>query len=139
MPVRSSSATWTGDLRSGEGEMRFGSGAYEGAYTYASRFQEGEGSNPEELIAAAHAGCFSMALASELDKAGHDPERVDTIASVYLEEGSITRVLLEVEARVPGIDIETFLEIAQLAKDTCPVSEALAAVPQIDLDATLDN
>lgn len=139
MPVRSSSATWEGDLRSGNGQMRLGSGAYEGAYTYASRFEEAEGSNPEELIAAAHAGCYAMALSGDLAQAGHEPDWVDVTANVYLEDGSISRIVLEVDATVPGIDIETFLEYAREAKETCPVSQALAAVPQIDLDATLNN
>ncbi|MFB6137276.1 MAG: OsmC family peroxiredoxin [Halobacteriaceae archaeon] len=139
MPVRTSTATWEGDLRDGEGTMALGSGAYEGAYSYATRFEEAEGSNPEELIAAAHAGCFSMALSNELASDDYDPDRVHTTASVHLEDGAISHILLEVEATVPDIDAETFLEYAREAKDSCPVSQALAAVPQIDLEATLTS
>lgn len=138
MPVRKSDATWNGTLKEGSGTMAFGSGAFEGQYSFMSRFEEGEGTNPEELIGAAHAGCFSMAFASELEKAGYDPERVSTTASVYLEDGTITRVVLYTEVEVPDIDEETFLEIGTLAKETCPVSRALAG-PEIELEATLHS
>lgn len=136
MPVRSSSATWSGDLKNGEGSMRFGSGAYEGSFTFASRFEDGDGTNPEELIGAAHAGCYSMALSNELASDGYDPQRVDTTANVYLEDGEITRVLLDVEADVPGIDAATFQEYAEGAKTGCPVSQALASI-EIELNASL--
>ncbi|MFB6130792.1 MAG: OsmC family protein [Salinigranum sp.] len=138
MPVRTSDAEWEGDLTGGRGSMSVGSGAYEGEFTYVSRFEEGEEgkTNPEELIAAAHAGCFSMALSNELDGAGFTPERVHTSAHVHLEEGTITRIVLETEAEVPDIDEDEFLEIAQGAKENCPVSRALAG-PEIELDATL--
>jgi osmotically inducible protein OsmC len=120
--------------------MRFGSGAYEGQYSFASRFEEGTGTNPEELIAAAHAGCFSMALSGGLSRAGHPPTRVHTTARVHLEKGdagfSITAIDLDTEAEVPGIDDATFQEQAATAKAGCPVSRALAAV-EIRLDARL--
>jgi len=138
MPVRSSEATWEGDLQSGDGSMTVGDGVYEGAYTFASRFQEGEGTNPEELIAAAHAGCFSMALAADLGRAEYEPERVHTEARVTLEDGEITTIELITEATVPDIDEDEFLEIAEGAKENCPVSQALAAVPEITLSATLN-
>lgn len=136
MPVRSSHATWRGDLKNGEGTMAFGSGAFEGAYTYASRFQEGEGTNPEELIGAAHAGCYAMALSNELAGDGYTPEEVDATASVHLESGEITRVVLTVDATVPDIDEATFQEYAEAAKTDCPVSQALAAI-DIELEARL--
>lgn len=137
MPVRSSEATWEGDLRDGNGEMTVGEGLFQGAYTYASRFQEGEGTNPEELIAAAHAGCFSMKLSGVLADDGYDPERIHTTARVHLEEGEITRIELDTESSVPGIDEDEYLDAAEEAKETCPVSQALAAVPEIAVEATL--
>jgi osmotically inducible protein OsmC len=120
--------------------MSLQSGAYEGAYSFRSRFEDGAGSNPEELIAAAHAGCFSMAFANVLDEAGYTPESVDTTADVtlrMLEDGpAITKIHLTSEATVPDIDEETFQEHAEAAKDGCPVSKALAGA-EITLDATL--
>jgi len=140
MPTRSANATWTGNLPDGSGTMHLGSGAYDGAYSFASRFEDGDGSNPEELIAAAHAGCYSMALSNVLDEAGFDPESVDTTAEVTLRmlEGgpAITKVHLTAEANVPGIDDATFQEHAEAAKSGCPVSKALAGT-EITLDATL--
>jgi osmotically inducible protein OsmC len=122
--------------------MRLKSGAYEGAYSFRSRFEDGAGSNPEELIAAAHAGCFSMALSNVLAEAGFDPESVDTTADVTLRmlEGgpAITKVHLTTTAHVPDIDQDTFQEHAEAAKDGCPVSKALAGT-EITLDATLEN
>lgn len=112
------------------------SGSYEGAYSYVSRFEEGEGTNPEELIAAAHAGCFSMALSADLEREGYEPARVETTADVHLEEGDITRIVLHTEATVPGIDEAEFREIAEGAKQNCPVSKALAG-PEKELEATL--
>jgi len=142
MPTRSADATWEGDLPDGNGTMRLSSGAYEGAYSFRSRFEDGAGSNPEELIAAAHAGCYSMALSNVLADAGYDPESVDTSAEVtlrMLEDGpAITKVHLTTNATVSGIDEETFQEHAEAAKDGCPVSKALAGT-EITLDATLDN
>ena len=121
--------------------MSVESGAYDGAFSFGSRFEAAEGSNPEELIAAAHAGCFSMAFSNVLDDAGHTPTSVETTADVALEmledDGpTITTIHLTTEAVVPGIDDETFQELATAAKEGCPVSKALAG-PEITLDATL--
>ena len=140
MPVRSASAVWEGTLIDGKGTMKMASGAYEGAYSFGSRFQEEPGTNPEELIAAAHAGCFSMALSAGLGKSGFNATRVATSAKAFLEkvgEGfAITRIELTTEAEVPGVDEETFLEHATGAKQNCPVSKALAGV-EISLNAKL--
>ncbi len=141
MPVRSADATWNGGLRGGKGSMRMASGAYEGQYSFGSRFEDGVGTNPEELIAAAHAGCYSMALSGALERAGYPPERVSTTAHVHIERGEsgfrITRIHLEAEAAVPGIDDATFQGEAEKAKEGCPVSQALGAVEEITLDARL--
>ena len=141
MPVRSAKAVWEGSIGKGEGKMMMASGAYEGPFSVGSRFEEEEGTNPEELIAAAHAGCFSMALSSGLTKAGLPSNRIDTEAKVHidkLEEGwRITEIELHVEAEVPGIDEAAFLAQAEEAKLGCPVSNALAAVPSITLHAKL--
>jgi osmotically inducible protein OsmC len=127
-------------LQDGEGTMRLGSGAFEGHYTYLSRFEEGEGTNPEELIAAAHAGCFSMALSGDLGKAGYTPQQVKTKAQIRMEKvegrSTITRIHLDTEARVPGIEEQAFQQIAEGAKKGCPVSRALTGV-EITLDARL--
>ena len=140
MPERTASAVWKGSLTEGSGTMRMGSGAYEGPYSFQSRFEEGDGTNPEELIAAAHAGCFSMALAAGLSRAGHPPSRIHTRARVHLErqgEGfAITRIELETEGQVPGLSAADFQTHAGTAKTTCPVSKALAG-PTISLRATL--
>ena len=129
MTIRESSAIWKGNLAKGKGTMRVGSGAYEGAYTYASRFEEGPGTNPEELVGAAHAGCFSMFLAALLSKAGHIPTGISTTARVHLGDGPrITLIELSTVGDVPGIDEKTFKEFAEEAKKGCPVSQALAAV-----------
>lgn len=140
MPVRKAEARWEGDLPSGKGIMRFGGGAFEGQYSFSSRFEDGAGTNPEELIAAAHAGCFSMALSNGLAKAGFTPTRVETTASVHLDKTDagfgITKIELRTEAEVPGIDEAAFNEQADTAKANCPVSKALAAV-DITLDAKL--
>lgn len=142
MAVRTAEAEWNGTLRDGSGNLKSETGAVSGRYSFSSRFEEGTGTNPEELIAAAHAGCFSMALSAELGKAGHDPRRVRTTGHVHLEkqEGGfgITRVHLETRARVPGLDDAAFQEIAAAAVKGCPVSRALAAV-EITLDATLED
>lgn len=139
MPVRKAQAEWSGNLREGSGRMAFGS--FEGAYTFASRFEEGEGTNPEELIAAAHAGCFSMALANQLAQAGYTPRRVQTEARVHLEMTNdgprITKIELDTEVEAPGLDEQTFQKYAEAAKEGCPVSKALAAVPAIELQARL--
>ena len=140
MAKRTAKAEWTGTLKDGAGTMRFGGGAFEGAYSFMSRFEEGEGTNPEELIAAAHAGCFSMAFANELDGAGYPPESVSTEAQVSLVKGDdgfeINRIHLVTEVSVSGISEEQFQEIAEAAKNGCPVSKALAG-PEITVDATL--
>ncbi len=142
MPVRKASARWEGSLKDGAGTMKMESGAYEGKYSFGSRFEENPGTNPEELIAAAHAGCFSMALSAGLGKAGFSPESVETQASARLEkvgEGfQITRIQLTTVARVPGIDEATFQQHATGAKENCPVSKALAGV-DISLEATLES
>jgi osmotically inducible protein OsmC len=138
MPVRTADAQWEGSLEDGKGTMRMS--AWEGPYSFSSRFQEGAGTNPEELIAAAHAGCYSMALSGGLTKAGHVPDSVRTTAKVHIDKGDagfkITRIELETEARVSGVDEATFQEIAEATKKGCPVSQALEAVP-IELKAKL--
>ncbi len=140
MPVRSADASWEGNLKDGSGTMNLESGSYQGAYTFASRFEEGEGTNPEELIAGSHAGCFSMAFANELDGAGYEPKRVSTTANVHLEmldDGpTVTRIELDCEADVPGIDDAEFQEIANGAKEHCPISRLLSAA-NIELTARL--
>jgi lipoyl-dependent peroxiredoxin len=140
MPVRQAEAAWEGDLKAGKGNMRLGSGAFSGPYSFGTRFEETPGTNPEELIGAAHAGCFSMAFSAMLGKEGHTPRRIQTSARVHLEkvgEGfSITRSQLSMEAEIPGISEADFRRIAEEAKQGCPVSRALAGV-QIDLDARL--
>jgi osmotically inducible protein OsmC len=141
MPQRIASAEWDGSLEEGNGTMRMASGAYEGPYSFQSRFQEGDGTNPEELIAAAHAGCFSMALSADLGRAGYDPEHVETTATVHLElEDSgprIARIVLDTRARVAGVSDDEFQQIAAGTKDNCPVSKALAAVETIEVNAEL--
>jgi lipoyl-dependent peroxiredoxin len=141
MATRNGSAEWRGDLRSGEGDLTVGDGVFKGSYTFESRFEEGEGTNPEELIAAAHAACFSMALSNILAEHGHPAESVSTSAKVHLgptDQGpGITRIDLETEGRVPGIDQDHFAMHAEEAKQGCPVSRALAAVDEINLDARL--
>lgn len=140
MNVRHAEAVWNGSLRDGKGTMKLGSGAYEGAYSYASRFEEAKGTNPEELIGAAHAGCFSMAFSADLGKAGFTPEMVHTRAEVTLDrvdgKSRITKIHLDMDAKVPGISPEKFKEIAEGAKQGCPVSAALSGV-QISLAARL--
>lgn len=143
MPTRTADAEWTGTMQEGSGRMRFGSGAFDGAYTWSSRFAEERGTNPEELIAAAHSGCFSMAFAGNIGKAGFTPEHIETTARVHIERGdagfSITRIELVTRARVAGIDDAAFQEIAERTKQTCPVSRALAAVPEVMVEATLEG
>ena len=143
MPKRTASARWDGSLQEGNGTMRMASGAYEGPYSFQSRFEEGDGTNPEELIAAAHAGCFSMALSGELGKAGHDVDSVETEATVHIDKVddgfAIKRIVLRTQATVPGIDDAEFQGIAEAAKKGCPVSQALAAVDSIELDAQLNG
>jgi osmotically inducible protein OsmC len=141
MPRRRASARWDGSLQEGSGTMRMASGAYEGPYSFQSRFEEGDGTNPEELIAAAHAGCFSMALSAGLGGAGYDPDSIETEATVQLDrvgEGfAITQINLRTRASVPGIDAEEFQQRAEAAKEGCPVSQALGGVETIELEAEL--
>jgi osmotically inducible protein OsmC len=141
MAIRSSNAQWEGDLKSGKGTMTVGKGAYTGPFSFASRFEEGTGTNPEELIAAAHAGCFSMAFSAELAKAGHTPTRVATKATVHLGAdpaggARVSKIELETEAQVPGIDNTKFQEIAEGARKGCPISKLLTGAP-ISLTAKL--
>ena len=140
MAVRTASARWEGALRDGSGTMALGSGAFEGQYSYRSRFEEGTGTNPEELIGAAHAGCFSMALASILAEGGNPPQRIETTATVRFEpvDGAptIRQIELSTEGAVPGIDEAEFKRQAEAAKATCAVSRALTGV-EISLDAKL--
>jgi len=137
MPTRTSSARWQGNLKQGSRSIKLGSGAYEGPFTFVSRFENGAGTNPEELIAAAHAGCFSMAFSNILSQAGFTPTSVETSAAVTLVPGEgITRIDLTTRADVPGIDVAEFDKHAATAKENCPVSKALAAV-EITLDAAL--
>ena len=141
MPTRTSTANWSGDLKQGNGFMKVGKTGYEGPFTFASRFEEGKGTNPEELIGAAHAGCYSMFLAALLSADGHVPNSVNTSAKVHIGtvDGAPTIHTIELfsEADVPGIDDATFLEYAESAKAGCPVSKALAAVQVITLEASL--
>jgi osmotically inducible protein OsmC len=140
MPARRAEAEWIGDLKEGSGSMALGSGAWSGAYSAASRFEDGTGSNPEELLAAAHAGCFSMALSHLLSSAGHRPARIRTRATVHIEKAGegfeIPRIDLETEGEVPGIDAARFRDYAEKAKAGCPVSKLFKGA-QITLDATL--
>jgi osmotically inducible protein OsmC len=141
MATRNGSAEWRGDLRGGEGNLTVGDGVFKGAYSFASRFEEGEGTNPEELIAAAHAACFSMALANIMAEHGHPADSVRTNARVHLRQTdagpTIQRIDLDTEGRVPGIDQEHFVEHAEEAKAGCPVSRALAGVEEVNLSAKL--
>lgn len=137
MVVRDAQAVWHKNLKEGHGTVTFAD--VELPYTFASRFQQGEGSNPEELIGAANAGCFSMALANMLAKAGHEPDSVRTTAQVHLDgdKGAITKIVLRTEAVVPGIDESAFREHAENAKANCPVSKALAAIEIVLEEARL--
>jgi osmotically inducible protein OsmC len=142
MVIRTAQATWEGSLQEGHGSMRLGSGAFEGAFSYASRFEQGPGTNPEELLGAAHAGCFSMAFSSRLTKAGHAPRRIDTHANVHFGKvdgvSKITKIELETRVDAPGIEPAEFLRLAEDAKLNCPVSAALTGV-EITLTAQLQS
>jgi osmotically inducible protein OsmC len=139
--ARKAEAEWTGSLKEGAGTVRLGSGTFEGKYSFATRFEDAPGTNPEELIAAAHAACFSMALSAGLGKAGFSPKRVHTTANVHFgkvgEGFAITRIDLECEAEVPDIDDAAFQAQANGAKENCPISKALKAVETITLSARL--
>jgi osmotically inducible protein OsmC len=138
--ARQATAEWKGDLKGGSGRVKLGSGAYEGDYSFTSRFEDKPGANPEELVGAAHAGCFSMALANSLAMAGHVPTSVRTTADVHLGKDDkgflITRIDLSVVASVPGLDEATFQQHAEKTKTACIISRALAATP-MTLKATL--
>lgn len=140
MPTRNAEAQWTGGLKDGKGTVKLGSGAFEGNYSFSTRFEDGKGTNPEELIGAAHAGCFSMALSAALEKAGHKPNGVHTTAKVHLGQSgdgfSISKIELDTTGDVPGIDEAAFKEQAEKAKTGCPVSKALAGA-EITLTARL--
>lgn len=142
MKTRNATAVWNGDLKQGNGQVSVESKAFDAAYSFRSRFEDGDGTNPEELIAAAHAGCYSMALSHMLSEAGYKPESVKTTAKVTLEPDdggfTITKIKLVTQGNVPGIDEPTFLKFADDAKNGCPVSKALAG-PEISLDATLQS
>ena len=141
MAIRTANARWEGTLTEGTGVMRTGKGGLSANYSFKSRFEEGEGSNPEELIGAAHAGCFSMALSNELTKAGFPPTAVDTTANVHFErvneKPTVTRIELVTTATVPNISNDEFQQIAEAAKNGCPISRLLAPGTEITLSATL--
>jgi osmotically inducible protein OsmC len=143
MAIRTATAEWKGALPSGAGTFASGSGAIEGDYSFQSRFEEGAGTNPEELIAAAHAGCFSMALSGVLGEQGIEPESIKTEAKVQLlkdgEGFAIKRIDLVTTGRIPGLDDDAFQAAAKAAKENCPISKALGAVPEINLAATLEG
>ena len=137
MPVRSANAVWKGTLKEGSGHLKLESGVYEGPYTFASRFETAPGTNPEELIGAAHAGCYSMFLSALLTTAKYTPTKINTTAKVHLGEGpTIHLIELSTEAEVPGLGAAEFQELAEKAKAGCPVSKALSAV-ETKLTATL--
>ncbi|MFN2390796.1 MAG: OsmC family protein [Pyrinomonadaceae bacterium] len=142
MPTRNAEAEWNGAIMDGKGNMKLGSGAFEGAYSFKSRMQEGVGTNPEELIGAAHAGCFSMAFSAALGQAGFQPKSIHTNAAVKFDKVgdgfAITKIDLTTEAEVSEIDDAKFQEIAKAAKENCPVSKALAGT-EINLQANLNR
>jgi osmotically inducible protein OsmC len=142
MPINTASARWEGNLTEGSGSMKTGKGGLQGNYSFKSRFEDGEGTNPEELVAAAHAGCFSMAFSNGLSQAGFVPTSVDTTARVRLDKTdsgfAITRIELDTTGIVPGIDEGTFQKVAEDAKENCPISKLLSpGVAEIILTAKL--
>ena len=142
MPTSQASAVWEGKLKDGKGSFRAGSSTFNGPFTFATRFEGKKGTNPEELIAAAHAACYSMALSAGLEKAGKPVSRVETTAACTIDMVSgtptITKMELKVRGTVPGLDQAGFQRAAEEAKRNCPVSRALSGIPQITLDAKLD-
>jgi osmotically inducible protein OsmC len=140
MIKRKSNAVWQGNLKDGKGLVSLGSGTFSGRYSFLSRFEKGVGTNPEELIAAAHAGCFSMALSADLSKAGYTVKKIETEAIVSMDKTesgfAISGIKLVTKASVKDIDLDTFLKFANGAKQNCPVSKALAAVP-VELEVQL--
>jgi lipoyl-dependent peroxiredoxin len=143
MATRNASAQWQGNLMEGDGKMALGSGAWEGPFTFKSRFEDGQGTNPEELIGAAEAGCFTMQLAHNLSEAGHVPESVQTQAKVHIRNidgnPTISQIDIVTRARVQGVDDATFQEMANETKDACIISRALGGVGNITVDATLES
>ena len=141
MATRNGSAEWRGDLKSGDGDLTVGDGVFRGKYSFSSRFEEGEGTNPEELIAAAHAACFTMSLGNIMAEHGHPADSVRTVAKVHLRQTdagpTIQRIDLGTEGRVPGIDQDHFAEHAAEAKTGCAVSRALGGVEEINVTAKL--
>ena len=141
--ARMASAEWRGTLKEGEGTMALGSGAWEGPFTFKSRFEDGAGSNPEELIGAAEAGCFTMQLSHDLSEAGHVPEQVHTDARVSIRNvdgtPTIARIALSVRARVPGVGAETLQRTAEETRENCIISRALGSVGEITVETTLEN
>jgi osmotically inducible protein OsmC len=141
MAQRKGKAVWRGGLKDGSGTVELGSGLFKGEYSFQSRFESGPGTNPEELIGAAHAGCFSMALAGNLERAGYTPEEISTTATVSIEKApdgfAITTIVLDTQARVLDIDEEELVRQAENAKDTCPVSQVLKGA-KISLKARLE-
>ncbi|MEV1286704.1 OsmC family protein [Micromonospora sp. NPDC049679] len=141
MPLRTASAQWQGNLSDGSGTVRTGKGGVQGNYSFRSRFEEGEGTNPEELVAAAHAGCFSMALSKALADAGFNPVAVNTTASVHLDKTdagmTVTRIDLDTVGDVPGLDSAQFQKLAETAKTNCPISRLLSPGAEITLTAGL--
>ena len=143
MPTRIANAHWEGDFKRGGGTVALSSGAFEGPYNFSGRFEDGPGTNPEELVGAAHAACFAMALSVGLTQAGNPPEALDVEAKVTIsqvDDGfAITRIDLDLRGKVPGIDEAAVLEAANGAKAGCPLSKALAAVPEINLNTTFET
>jgi lipoyl-dependent peroxiredoxin len=145
MAARTANAIWEGSINEGRGQMSLGSGAFEGAYSFQSRFgDEDAGTNPEELVAAAHAGCFTMALSLVLGQGGNEPESLKTQARVTLRNledtgPTITKITLQTTGRVPGIDQDAFQKAAETAKESCVISRALGGVEEIALEATLES
>jgi osmotically inducible protein OsmC len=143
MPTRIANAHWEGDFKRGGGTVALSSGAFSGPYNFSGRFEDGSGTNPEELLGAAHAACFAMALSVGLTQAGTPPEALDVEARVTIEqvEGGfgITKIELSVRGKVPGLDAAGFEEAAAGAKAQCPLSKALAAVPEINLNTTFES
>jgi osmotically inducible protein OsmC len=143
MATRNARATWRGNLKEGEGTMGLGSGAFEGPFSFKTRFEDAPGTNPEELIAAAEAGCFTMALSAALSEAGHAPDSVETEAKVTLRNidglPTISQIDLVTRARIPGLDDDTFQKTASTAREQCIVSRALGGVDTVTLEATLES
>ena len=141
MPIRTATAHWDGNLTEGSGTIKTGKGGYQGNYSFKSRFEEGEGTNPEELIAAAHSGCFSMAFSKTLADAGYNGTSVETVAKLHFDKTdagfSVTRIDLETTGTVPGIDASEFQKLAEAAKDGCPISRLLAPGTESTLSAKL--